>query len=112
MKRSASIIIFSTIFLTLTACSFFDKTPPDVRIIFPQDNDTVATQLVVTGTSSDNVGVQQVFLRIDDGEYTEVEGVENWTSIIQLNSGMHYLTAKAVDFNKNSSLHIITVVGE
>ena len=84
-----------------------DTTPPTVTITSPINNARVpAGNLIVSGTSQDNVGgtgVNNVAVQLDGGTFVTATGTTNWSITINITKkGAHQLRARAQDNAGNS----------
>jgi chitodextrinase len=84
-----------------------DTTPPTVTITSPINNARVpAGNLIVSGTSQDNVGgtgVNNVAVQLDGGAFVTATGTTNWSITINITKkGAHQLRARAQDNAGNS----------
>ena len=96
--------------LVLGSCTLFDFEKPAVAILAPEDGETVPKLFMITGTASDAVGIRSVQIRIDEGEYTAVDGGSTWQYLCAITvEGTHYITVRAEDYSGNSGFTYITV---
>jgi hypothetical protein len=73
---------------------------PEARVVYPEHGQVVREDVSIVGVASARYGVKQIFVKIDDGEYEELEGGEYWTYYIpamDLVEGKHTIYVKAVD---------------
>lgn len=89
-----------------------DTIAPTLQLQTPGNGATVAGLLSVTGTATDNVAVQKVEVRLDDGPWLTATGTSSWN--VSLNSsnflnGVHSLTARATDTGNNGTSTNLTV---
>ncbi|HCC37545.1 MAG TPA: neuraminidase [Treponema sp.] len=73
---------------------------PTVRIVYPEENAVMRGDIQLIGVASGRYGVRQVLLKLDDQDYSPVEGIEYWSRLFELESlseGRHTVYAKAVD---------------
>lgn len=93
--------------------TLIDTIPPETRIDEPLNEEIVEGEsLMISGRSWDNSGIGKVEVALDDGEYEEVNGTENWFiewDISDLALGDHIISAKAVDIFGQESLHRIFI---
>jgi len=93
--------------------TLIDTIPPETRIDEPLNEEIVEGEsLMISGRSWDNSGIGKVEVALDDGEYEEVNGTENWFiewDISDLALGDHIISAKAVDIFGQESVHRIFI---
>jgi hypothetical protein len=87
--------------------SFTDTLPPVVIVQSPTNNAMVAGTVAISGTASDNVTVQKVEVRLDNGPWQLATGTSAWN--YNLNSsnflnGPHQLAVRATDSANNLSI--------
>jgi alpha-amylase len=83
-----------------------DTTPPNVSLLTPTNNAVVSGNLQISGTASDNLAVQKVQARLDNGVWLTAAGTASWN--LSLNSsnflnGPHVVSARAFDAAGNIS---------
>jgi hypothetical protein len=92
--------------LTFTA-NFGDVGRPTVRVISSSTNAAGDLNvLLFHGTATDNIGVSNVFYRIDNGVWQSASTANqwtNWTATVNLNPGSSTFYVYAVDTNLNAS---------
>ncbi len=84
-----------------------DITPPSVSVTYPFGNTSVYGKGKVSGSASDNVALFKIVVKIDDGEWHEAEGLENWyydLDYSSLSNGDHQVYAKAIDSSGSESV--------
>jgi Big-like domain-containing protein len=89
-----------------------DNVDPEILIETPTESQTISGSTPVSGTASDNVGLEKIELQIDDGPFELASGTSNWTySLIttSLDDGSHSLTARATDTSGNSATDSVNV---
>lgn len=89
-----------------------DTTQPNIAITSPAANSTVSSPITVTGTASDNVGVRDVRVRLDNGVYrtaTTTNAWANWTISVTSPTGSHNIVANARDAAGNFRLAAVSV---
>lgn len=92
------------------SCSLFDNTAPSISILSPLHEENVQSLEVVKGIASDNIALKSVTISVDAGEYESVEGLNEWSALLNLgSSGGHIIAAKAEDYNGNIAVEVITV---
>jgi len=83
-----------------------DTTPPTVSITAPTKGATVSGVTMVSGTASDNVAVSSVQVSVDNGNFSNASGTNNWTFSLDtasLSNATHTLIAKATDSSGNTA---------
>ncbi|HLF06879.1 MAG TPA: Ig-like domain-containing protein, partial [Thermoplasmata archaeon] len=79
-----------------------DTSPPDVAITSPKDGDALpSTSVTVTGTSSDNVAVQQVDVQVNTGAWVAATGTTSWSAQVTVPAGTSTICARAIDTSGN-----------
>ncbi len=98
---------------TLTVYYTLDTTAPKVGIIFPTANATYltsGTQIAITGTASDDIGVTRVTYQSDRGPAGAATGTDSWVaSPIVLFGNQNVITITAQDAAGNTGTDVITV---
>jgi glycosidase len=102
------------------ATSFQDTVPPTVFLLTPTNGAVISANFVVSGTSTDNVAVQKVDFRLDNGAWQTVGGTTTWSYLVNSSNflnGPHVLAVRATDSSGNSSatntvsIHFVNVPG-
>ena len=73
---------------------------PEARVVYPEHGRVVREDVSIVGVASARYGVKQIFIKIDEGDYEELEGGEYWTYYIpsmDLLEGKHTISVRAVD---------------
>jgi hypothetical protein len=86
--------------------------PPTVRIISPINGTDVTDMVHLTGSASDDVEVTAVYLRVDEGPWSRVNGTTSWSQILQLTElpeGWLTFNAKAFDGTLSSRYDTINL---
>ncbi len=88
------------------AVSVQDTNPPTVTLQSPTNNMIISGNVSISGIAADNVGVQKVEIRLDNGPWVLATGTTSWS--FGLNSsnflnGPHTLAARASDAAGNIS---------
>ena len=96
---------FETFFET-SANTFTDNVPPTVVITTPEDLTIISNQFQVAGIAQDNVMVDRVEVRLDNGDWQIADGTDSWSlwldSALAIN-GSRVLSARSVDTSGNVS---------
>ena len=82
-----------------------DTTPPTVTINQPTDAGAYTTSspsITISGTASDNEGIDQIRWESDTGGAGEVSGTASWQAQIDLSPGINQITVIATDAAGNS----------
>jgi hypothetical protein len=73
---------------------------PEARVVYPEHGQVVREDVSIVGVASARYGVKQIYVKIDDGEYQELEGNEYWSLFIpalDLVEGKHTIYVKSID---------------
>jgi hypothetical protein len=73
---------------------------PEARVVYPENGQVVREDVSIVGVASARYGVKQIFVKIDDGEYVELEGGEYWSLFVpamDLVEGKHTIYVKSID---------------
>lgn len=83
---------------------YADDTPPSITITNPSAG-TIASNgiFAVAGTTTDNLGVSNVFVQVNGGPWTNATGTTNWTVNEALVKGTNTVRAYSEDFAGNLS---------
>jgi hypothetical protein len=96
-----------------TTNSFVDSIPPVVTLQTPTNNAVVTGNLTIAGTATDNVAVQKVEMRLDNGPWLTATGTSAWNYILNSSNflnGSHQLAVRATDSANNLSItNLVTV---
>ncbi|UCG68714.1 MAG: hypothetical protein JSV09_13055, partial [Thermoplasmata archaeon] len=86
---------------------------PKVEITSPSDGETISDIITVEGTAADTDGtITFVELKIDDGNWTIVQGTTSWTyslNTTNLSNGLHTIYARSYDRIEYSNEDLINV---
>jgi|LSQX01.2.fsa_nt_gb glycosidase len=96
---------FETFFVASTA-PVEDTVPPTVQLLTPPAGEQVSGGLLISGTASDNVGVDRVEVRLDNQAWVTAYGTESWSYPLDSESflnGTHQIQARARDEAGNVS---------
>ena len=93
-----------------------DKIRPTVAITDPAVLTRIPyRRIAVSGTATDEVGIDRVEYQLNNGPVLRAKGTTNWTADVELNAGMNRIWAKSVDKSGNESVvisrNIIVVAG-
>ena len=86
--------------------------PPKVNIRSPLKGEMVDGAFVINGVATDDISVQTVLIRIDGGQWEEVNGTETWRIEIEparLSEGSHVIEAISFDGSKYSDVDEIEI---
>ena len=73
---------------------------PEARVVYPEHGQVVREDVNIVGVADARYGIKQVLIKIDDGEYQEIEGSEYWGYFIpamDLPEGRHTVYSRAID---------------
>ncbi|TAL05522.1 MAG: hypothetical protein EPO07_03395, partial [Verrucomicrobia bacterium] len=100
-------------FFKTAATSVVDTTPPALVLQSPTNNATISANLAISGTASDNIAVQKVEVRLDNGPWLTATGTTAWSYSLNSSNflnGTHKLSARATDSSNNlSATNTVTV---
>lgn len=83
-----------------------DTTAPTILITAPASGAVLSGAISIGGTAADNLGVTQVEVQLDDGDFRLAAGTANWTFVLDTAAyadGMHVVRARAADAAGNLS---------
>lgn len=81
-----------------------DQVRPRVAITSPPANSRFPTNTItLAGKASDNVGVNQVLVSLNSGDFQAADGTTTWTMGLQLTPGLNTVRVKSVDTSGNES---------
>ncbi|MGP8320622.1 MAG: Ig-like domain-containing protein [Methanosarcinaceae archaeon] len=87
-----------------------DTTPPDISIVSPSSGPISDTEsITVSGTASDDVGLDRVEVKLESGAWMVASGTESWNIDVTLSLGQSKIYAKAIDTSENSDTDYIEV---
>ncbi|MEE9163792.1 MAG: PKD domain-containing protein [Thermoplasmata archaeon] len=87
-----------------------DITNPTVTITSPADGSNLATtSVMVSGTASDDVGVEKVELSLDGTNYVSAMGTTTWSGTVTLVEGPNTIFARVTDTSGNTATASIAV---
>ena len=98
-------------FKTATS-SVLDSAPPTINLLSPTNGATVAGTLAISGTATDNVAVQKIEVRLDNGLWATATGNTAWNYSLNSSNflnGPHVLAARATDPSNNLATNTISV---
>jgi len=85
-----------------------DEFPPDISIDNPFSGEIFEGGAInISGTSHDNYGIDSVMVAIDDNDFLEATGTNNWfieKDISNLDLGDHQIFVKAIDLKGKDSI--------
>ena len=88
------------------ATTFHDTVPPAITVATPTNSAIVAGNLLISGTATDNIAVQTVEVRLDNGPWTTAAGTTTWSYSLNSSNflnGPHVVAARATDTSGNIS---------
>ena len=87
-----------------------DTTPPEVRILYPEAGQSVASAAMdVTVRAGDAGGIRSVQLSLDGTNWTNAIGAGDWTGRLSLRVGPNTIRARAFDMSGNANTSIVVV---
>ncbi|MFQ6012673.1 MAG: PKD domain-containing protein [Thermoplasmata archaeon] len=87
-----------------------DIVPPDLVITSPADGGTLpSTSVTVTGTASDDVGVDRIELSTDGMTWVLATGTTSWSATLTLSEGPNTISTRATDTSGNTATVSIAV---
>lgn len=87
-----------------TTASAPDTSPPTVMIVSPSNGSEVTTpSITITGSASDNKGLDKVQVKVNDGTWSDATGTTSWTKGVTLAEGENTVYAKAIDTSDNEA---------
>jgi len=87
-----------------------DTIKPTVSITYPTNGSVLSSATVtVTGTASDNAGIQKVEISRDGTTWVLCSGTTNWSATIVLASGPNVIYARATDISGNWNITSVNV---
>ena len=91
-----------------------DAITPTIRIENPLEGAIFEEEtIIISGNSWDNLGVERVEVALDDSDFREAYGKENWSidwDVGEFELGNHIISARAVDITGRTSVHNISIV--
>ena len=94
------------------ATSFVDAEPPAIFFQSPTNGATISAALTINGTAADNIALQKVELRMDNGPWLSANGTNVWSYSLNSSNflnGPHLLSVRATDTSNNSTVTNLTV---
>ncbi len=102
IEDSAGNILFRQFTYTLTISEAGDVEPPTIVISTPSSNESLkAGKIEVQGWAMDDTELRRVEIRLDDGEWITVDGLQNWEIELDLVKGIYIIEARATDTSGN-----------
>ncbi len=93
-----------------SAAAQADTTSPTVSIVSPGGGAVLSSlSVTVSGTASDNVGVQTVEISTDGANWTLATGTASWSGQLTLREGTNTIYARATDTSGNTATMNVTV---
>lgn len=90
-----------------------DREAPVITIQQPSDGLTVTTSsLTVSGTASDDVGLDVVEVRVNNGNWNTASGTISWSLAVSLREGSNSIEVRAFDLSGNMGDDTVTVTYE
>lgn len=96
--------------VTPTAEPRADATSPTIIILTPTQGSSLRPgPISVTGTASDDVGVEQVDVSQDGSNWTMATGTSEWAATLNLEEGNWTIYARAIDSGGNAAIETVSV---
>lgn len=110
---NSSTVKFSMVSNLVITANFRDIKVPLITITTPKSGIKYSNDVIfVTGTTSDNVGVVYVGVRINGGGWVPAVGTTNWNTYLPVVAGNNTIEAYAVDAAGNySKTNLLTFTG-
>ena len=117
-KLIAVFIVVSLLGTLFSGCLGNNDTPnqkPDVTISYPLDKATVSSLVMISGTSSDPDGdneLRKVEVKISDNKWVNEEGTTQWSydwNTYEYKDGMYTISVRAWDEKEYSDIQTITL---
>jgi len=92
---------------------FVANQKPTVSINTPSNNSEVSGDVAVMGIASDDISVEKVEIKIDDGNWIQTTGTTSWSyswDTTTVNNGSHTIYARSYDGTDYSSIVSVTVI--
>jgi hypothetical protein len=87
-----------------------DLIPPSIVISRPEDGAALTSGVItVSGSASDDVGVEYVEIRVGNGEWTRAQGTVSWSLPVTLSEGSNSIMARAFDPSGNMETDSVSV---
>jgi hypothetical protein len=112
---SGNASLVSVSFSVSNVAASADAVPPSVAIASPAPGASVAREIAVSGTSSDDSSVAIVEVKLDGGAFLVAAGTANWSASVDASAadGQHVLTVRATDSAGNVASSSVTLsIGE
>ena len=88
-----------------------DASPPKVAISYPSNGQTLTNSIItVTGTSSDDIAVDSVEIKVADTGWQPTSGTTSWSAEITLEPGSNIVYARAIDTSGKTAQVSVTIV--
>jgi Big-like domain-containing protein len=91
-----------------------DAIPPAIKIENPLEGAIFEEEsIIISGNSWDNLGVERIEVALDDSDFREAYGKENWSidwDVGEFEIGSHIISARAIDVTGRTSVHNISIV--
>ena len=80
---------------------------PEARVVYPEQGNIIRGDLNIVGVASGRYGIDRISVKLDNGEYRNLEGNEYWSLSIpadDMSEGKHTLYVKASDTNDRDEI--------
>lgn len=93
------------------AISTGDVSPPEISIVSPSNDAAFSTaDVTISGTASDNNGIDNVKVKVGSGDWEQASGTDSWSKTITLIPGPNTIYAIAADRSGLTTDTFITLV--
>jgi hypothetical protein len=100
----------ATIEVTHDPDSGADTLLPSVEILLPAEGAALSTdEITVSGTASDNVGIEKVEVRVNNGMWNTAQGTVSWSLPVSLVEGTNTIEVRAEDPSGNTGEDTVSV---
>ncbi|MGA1848001.1 MAG: Ig-like domain-containing protein [Thermoplasmatota archaeon] len=90
--------------------SEMDTDPPTVVIQSPPSNTSIQSgKVLIEGWAVDDTELVSVQVKVNDGDWMEVTGLNTWSIELELEKGIYVIYAKAVDSSGNTQIESIWI---
>ena len=87
-----------------------DTSPPEIDIVVPADDSLILVgDITVSGTASDDRSLRLVEVRLNDGDWSAADGLENWDLELHLTEGSNTIRVRASDAAGNTAAASVNV---
>jgi len=88
-----------------------DTEAPTIQITSPNDGySTTSTSITINGTTSDNINISKVDVRVGSGTWINSTGTTSWSVSVDLIEGTNIITARATDTSGNTKSTSVSII--